>query len=64
MTFLSGRPVAFGAVSVSTVPLGWLTSVHFMSNAHSMVRPAMTLLSVAIMSTAVQAAAMPMVASK
>ena len=58
-TVFAGRPAAFGAVRVSTVPFGWLTSVHFMSNAHSMVRPAITLLSAAIMSTAVQARSGP-----
>ena len=56
-TFTGGRPSSAGAVKVSSVPLGWLLSVHFMSNAHSMVRPAMTVLSAAMMSTAVQASA-------
>ena len=64
VTVLSGRPVALGALSVSVVPVGWLTSVHFMSNAHSMVRPAITLLSAAMRSTAVQAAAAPIIATR
>lgn len=62
-TVLAGRPVDLGALRVSGVPFGWLTSVHFISKAHSMVRPATTLLSAAIMSTAVQASAAPVVAS-
>src|SRR5882762_6343062 len=55
MTVFAGSLTPGGAVSMSGVPLGWLTSVHCMSNAHSMVRPATTDLSIATMSTAVQA---------
>jgi hypothetical protein len=49
-TRTSGRSRSFGAESVSSVPFGWLTSVHFMSKAHSMVLPAMTELSAATLS--------------
>ena len=51
----AGRLRTGGADSVIEVPFGKLTSVHCMSNAHSIVRPAMTDLSFATMSTAVQA---------
>jgi len=53
----AGRPSALGAASVSFTPFGRLMSVHFMSTAHSIIRPAMTVLSAARRSTAVQARA-------
>ena len=54
-TFVVGRLRLGGALMATVVPLGRLTSVHCMSNAHSMVRPAITDLSAATRLTAVQA---------
>ena len=57
VTVTAGSLRAAVAVMVSGVPLGRLTRVHCISNAHSMVRPVITVESAATMSTAVQAMA-------